>query len=106
MRSRLADASVSLLGTSISLLQQPPGLRRSQTGAIVWGVLSAASIAASAYHGAKRHGGSIGWGLAWGALGGLFPVVTPAIGAAQGFAKCEFGCAPKGVKGPIAVWGR
>lgn len=59
---------------------------------IVWGLASLVSMGASAYHGAKRHGGSIGWGIWWGFMGGLFPVLTPAIGAAQGFAKCKFKC--------------
>jgi hypothetical protein len=84
---------------NIQLLQRPPGLKGpvSEAGMVMWGLLSAASIAASAYHGAKRHGGSIGWGVAWGAVGGLFPVLTPAIGAAQGFGKCKYKCS--GVNG-------
>lgn len=55
-------------------------------------VLSIASIAASAYHGSKRHGGSVGWGVGWGILGGLFPLLTPAIGVAQGFGVCHYDC--------------
>jgi hypothetical protein len=51
-----------------------------------------ASVAASAYHGSKRNGGSIGWGLWWGFVGGVFPVVTPAIAAAQGFGECKNNC--------------
>ena len=66
-------------------------------GALIWGLLSAASVGASAYHGAKRNGGSLGWGVAWGLLGGLFPVLTPAIGAAQGFGECKSNCG--GVRG-------
>jgi len=53
----------------------------------LWGVASAASMAASAYHGVKRNRGSAGWGVAWGLSGALFPVITPAIAIAQGFAK-------------------
>lgn len=47
-------------------------------------LLSAASSAASAYHGYKRND-SIGWAVAWGILGGMLPVLVPAIGYAQGF---------------------
>ena len=53
----------------------------------VWGLIDAASIGVSAYHGYKRHGGSIPWALGWGFLGGLFPIVTPAIAFAQGIGK-------------------
>ncbi len=89
---RLAGPVISLLG--------PPRLRGAGgggAGGAIWGLLSVASIAASAYHGAKRNGGSIGWGVGWGLLGGLFPVLTPAIGAAQGFAVCKNHCG--GVRG-------
>ena len=50
----------------------------------VWGILSMASGAASAYHGYKRNE-SIPWAIAWGLLGSLFPIITPVIGVAQGF---------------------
>lgn len=50
----------------------------------LWGALSVASSAASAYHGYKRND-SIGWAAWWGLMGGLFPVITPAIALAQGF---------------------
>ncbi len=82
---------------NIQLLQRPP-LKGpvAETGKIVWGLLAAGSIAASAYHGSKRHGGSIGWGVGWGALGALFPILTPAIGAAQGFGKCKYKCSGVG----------
>lgn len=56
---------------------------------MVVGALVALSVGASAYHGYKRNHGSLGWGVAWGALGGLFPVITPAIALAQGFGKPE-----------------
>lgn len=64
----------------------------SQVTSTIWGIASLVSMAASAYHGSKRHGGSIGWGVWWGIAGGMFPVLTPAIGAAQGFAKCKYKC--------------
>ena len=56
-----------------------------------YALLGTASMAASAYHGYKRNnvpGGSpIGWALAWGALGSLFPVITPVVAIAQGYAE-------------------
>jgi hypothetical protein len=54
--------------------------------AAIWGVLGTISMAASTYHGYKRND-SIGWALWWGLMGALFPIVTPVIGVAQGFAK-------------------
>jgi hypothetical protein len=54
----------------------------------IWSALSIASSAASAYHGYKRNN-SVGWALWWGFMGGLFPVITPAIALAQGFSKPE-----------------
>jgi hypothetical protein len=53
----------------------------------IWGLLSVASAAASGYHGIKRNNGSIGWGIGWFLLGGVFPVITPVVAVAQGFAK-------------------
>ena len=53
---------------------------------IIWGLLSTASAALSGYHGYRRNN-SIGWGVVWFGLGGLFPVITPTIAVAQGFAK-------------------
>lgn len=46
-----------------------------------------ASALASGFHGFKRNSGSIGWGLWWFVMGSIFPIVTPALGFAQGFAK-------------------
>lgn len=51
-----------------------------------WGALTLASGAASAYHGYKRNK-SIGWSVAWFVLGSIFPIITPTIALAQGFAK-------------------
>ena len=55
--------------------------------AIVTGVLGLVSIGVSAYHGYKRNGDDTGWGLAWGFFGGIFPIATPLVALAQGFAK-------------------
>lgn len=49
--------------------------------------LSIASSAVCVYHGYKRNNGSIGWAIGWGFLGGLAPVITPAVAVAQGFGK-------------------
>ena len=51
----------------------------------IWGLISTASMAASAYHGYKRND-SLFWALVWGGCGAIFPVITPTIGFAQGFA--------------------
>lgn len=72
----------------------PPQLRgmgamgdgMSDTAMMAVGALSTASMAASAYHGYKRHD-SVGWALWWGLMGAMFPVITPTIAVAQGFGK-------------------
>jgi hypothetical protein len=51
----------------------------------VWGTLATASFVASTYHGYKRNN-SLGWALWWGLMGSVFPIVTPTIAVAQGFA--------------------
>jgi len=51
------------------------------------GALALVSAGACAYHGTKRHHGSWGWGAWWGFMGAAFPVVTPVVAVAQGFAK-------------------
>ncbi len=44
------------------------------------------AAATAAYHGYVRNQ-SIGWSLVWALSGGLFPLITNAIGIAQGFDK-------------------
>lgn len=61
-------------------------LGENSVGGTILSVVWPASVAASAYHGYKRNR-SVGWAVAWGLLGGLFPVITPAIAFAQGFGK-------------------
>jgi hypothetical protein len=58
-----------------------------QTEIAVVGALSAASIGACAYHGYKRHRGSVPWAIGWAIMGGLFPVVSVAVAFAEGFGK-------------------
>lgn len=54
---------------------------------IFWGVASVVSTGIGAYHGYRRNNDSIGWALWWALMGGMFPIVTPAIAFAQGFGK-------------------
>lgn len=58
-----------------------------QTEIAVVGVLSAASIGACAWHGYRRHCGSVPWAIGWAIMGGLFPVVSVAVALAEGFGK-------------------
>lgn len=53
---------------------------------IAYSVLSTVSAAACGYHGYKRNK-SVGWSIVWFFLGGWFPIVTPVVAVAQGFAK-------------------
>ena len=55
-----------------------------------WMVAGIASVGASAYHGYKRNN-SVGWAIVWGLLGGLAPVITPAVAVAQGFGERKRG---------------
>jgi hypothetical protein len=70
-----------------ALGQEPDG------GGIVsmlWGLAALVSSGACAYHGYKRNN-SVGWAIAWGFLGGLAPVITPAVALAQGYAEPKKG---------------
>lgn len=69
--------------TSLSTFTLTPAER------FIWKALAAASVGVSAYHGYKRHNGSVAWAIGWGFLGGIFPVVTPAIAFAQGLGKVK-----------------
>ncbi len=54
---------------------------------VVYGVLAAVSVGLSAYHGYKRHNGSIGWAAGWSFMAMILPVVTPAVAFAQGYGR-------------------
>lgn len=57
------------------------------TMATVYKVASFAGGVIGAYHGYKRHRGSIGWAIGWSLLGGLFwPIALP-VAYAQGIGK-------------------
>lgn len=53
----------------------------------IWMTVSFLSGLISAYHGYKRNGNSIGWGLGWYFLGAWFPVIVPIGAYLQGYAK-------------------
>lgn len=55
-------------------------------------MLGLAGALLGAYHGARRNGGSVMWGIAWGAAGGVAPVITTGIALAQGYGR------PRGAK--------
>jgi hypothetical protein len=55
-----------------------------EMGSVLWSVAHVGSVGLSAYHGYKRNRGSVKWAIAWGLLGGLFPIITPAVAFAQG----------------------
>jgi hypothetical protein len=52
----------------------------------IWRVLSIASSGLGAFHGYRRNN-SVAWAVGWAILGGMFPVIVPAIAFAQGFGK-------------------
>jgi hypothetical protein len=62
------------------------GVGISAGASVGWGLVAAASSAASAWHGYRRNN-SVGWALWWALMGGMFPVITPVIGVAQGWGK-------------------
>jgi hypothetical protein len=61
--------------------------RENQSVAAAWVGVAAVSGAASAYHGYRRHRGSIGAAVGWGLLGFVFPIITPVVALAQGYAE-------------------
>ncbi len=79
----LGVPSTKVTAAKVLVKASDPGVKRNMA---IWGVLGTISMAASAYHGYKRND-SIGWAIWWGLMGSLFPVLTPVIGVAQGFAK-------------------
>jgi hypothetical protein len=50
------------------------------------GWIRTAAIAAAAYHGYKRSG-KVSWTIVWAFFGGVAPIITLPVAAAQGFAK-------------------
>jgi hypothetical protein len=68
---------------AIFIEELSPGVRT------FWEIASLLSTGACVYHGYKRNHGSIGWAIGWGLVGGLFPVISVGIAAAQGFGKAK-----------------
>ncbi len=56
------------------------------------GLVVFASAVASGFHGTRRNGGSIFWGLIWFGLGAALPGVVPVVALAQGFGECANNC--------------
>jgi hypothetical protein len=61
---------------------------------VVGSILYIGGVGLSAYHGYKRHNGSVAWGFAWGGLAAVFPVIVPAFALGQGI-----GLPPRRFKG-------
>jgi hypothetical protein len=82
----------SLRGLGVPPTQTPPAETDEsydtavQTIAVIGWALTLGGTAAGAYHGYKRNN-SLGWAIGWALLGGLFPVITLSVAAAQGFGK-------------------
>lgn len=66
----------------------PPSEGPSLLPLAIPGLIVAASIGASAYHGYKRNK-STGWAVWWGFMGLMLPVITPVVAIAQGYGKRE-----------------
>src|SRR5262245_29612494 len=64
---------------------QPAGSSFEPMLSTLWSIASVAGTGIGAYHGYKRHNGSIGWAIGWALLGGLFPIITIPVAVAQGF---------------------
>lgn len=54
---------------------------------VFYGFLRLAGSGLGAYHGYRRHNGSVGWAIGWGVLGGLFPIITTGVALAQGYGR-------------------
>lgn len=80
--SKSGSPSTNELAPPAGTPQVPDGMNGYQLGG--WALLSTASMGASAYHGYRRNQ-SVPWALWWGLMGAMFPIVTPAIGLAQGW---------------------
>lgn len=83
----------SLRGLGVPPTQTPPTETTDEsydtamtTIAVIGWTTSLVGTGAGAYHGFKRNN-SLGWAIGWALLGGLFPVITLSVAAAQGFGK-------------------
>ena len=79
------DTTPSTVPAALSVWWNPDGTMTAYGK--FWTAASIVSGAACAYHGVKRHNGSVGWGLLWALVGSGLPVVGPVVAVAQGYAK-------------------
>lgn len=54
---------------------------------VAYRVASLAGAVSGAYHGYKRHGGSVGWAFGWFVFGGLLPMFSIPLSLAEGYGK-------------------
>jgi len=52
----------------------------------IWTALAAGSALVSGYHGYRRHHNSTGAAVGWAVLGLFFPIITPVVALAEGYA--------------------
>ena len=93
----LFNPSYARAGAPVTLpqLQGPYAVARGEDlpiPALAKTVLNLSAAALSGYHGVRRNGGSLVWGLVWFGMGAAFPVITPVFAAAQGFGECKHNC--------------
>jgi len=84
--SRSGGLDIQHLGQTTTTLQQVQSPQTAPLRMLLW-VVDAVSIGLSAFHGYRRHNGSVGAAVGWGVLGAVFPIITPAVAFAQGFGK-------------------
>lgn len=82
------DCGDEIIEREASTVTLPKRPSQFPVGLAISGLLAAASIGISAYHGYKRND-SVGWGAWWGFMGLMLPVITPAVAIAQGYGKRE-----------------
>lgn len=56
------------------------------------GIATLASAFVSGFHGVRRNGGSVFWGLTWFAAGAALPGLVPLVAVAQGYGECSNNC--------------
>lgn len=93
----MIDKNYASAGPAVELpqLQGPWSIARGNEPAMpTWlrASITLASAVVSGYHGTRRNGGSIFWGVTWFGLGAVFPVVTPVVALAQGLGECKNNC--------------
>lgn len=87
LTTQSADPTVASSIPSTTVIQHPAsrGMEWSPATLVAAGTIATASSLVSLYHGYKRNN-SLGWGLLWGLFGATFPLITPTVALAQGYA--------------------